>query len=51
MVSHTNYNVSANEGFVIFLTSNLITCFIDGFTMKLKSPLIVYLLNESEHMY
>ena len=26
MVSHKNYYLSANEGFVIFLTSKLITC-------------------------
>ena len=27
MVSQRNYNLSANGGFVIFLTSKLITCF------------------------
>jgi hypothetical protein len=32
MVSQKNYNLSVNEGFVMFLTSKLITCFIDGFT-------------------
>ena len=51
MVSHKNYNLSANEGFVIFLTSKLITCFIDGFTSKMKSQSIAYLLNGSEHIY
>ena len=51
MVSHKNYNLSANEGFVIFLTSKLITCFIDGFTLKMKSQSIAYLLNGSEHIY
>jgi hypothetical protein len=31
MVSHTNYNLDANEDFVIFLTSKLIImCSIDG---------------------
>ena len=51
MVIHKNYNLNANEGFVIFLTSKLITCFIDGFTLKMKSQSIAYLLNESEHIY
>ena len=50
MVSHNNYNLGANEGFVIFLTSMLITCFIDGFTSKMKSQPIAYLLNESDHI-
>ena len=40
-----------NEGFVIFLTIKLITCFIGGFTLKMKSQLIVYMLNGSEHTY
>ena len=31
MVSRKNYNLNANEGFVICLTSKLITCFIGGF--------------------
>ena len=51
MVSHTNYNLNANESFVISLTSQLITCFIDGFTLKMKSQSISYLLNGSEHTY
>ena len=34
MVSHKNYNLSANEGFVIILTSKLIACFIDSFIME-----------------
>ena len=51
MVSHKNYNLNANKSFVLFLTSKLITSFIDGFTLKTKSQLIVYLLNESEHIY
>jgi hypothetical protein len=33
------------------LTSKLITCFIDGFTSKMKSQSIAYLLNESEQLY
>jgi hypothetical protein len=35
----------------MFLTSKLITCFIDGFTLKMESQSIAYLLNESEHIY
>ena len=51
MVSHKNYVHNANEGLVISLTSMLITCFIDGFTLKMKSQSIVYILNRSEHIY
>ena len=51
LVSHKNYNLNANEGFVILLTSKLITCFVDGFTLETKSQLIAYLLNGSEHIY
>ena len=51
MVSHKNINLNANESFVIFLTSKLITCFIHGFTSKMKSQSIAYLLNESENIY
>ena len=31
------YNLSANEDFVVLLTSKLNTCFIDSFTLKMKS--------------
>ena len=48
MVSHKNYNLSANEGFLIILTSKLITRFIDGFTSKMK---VAYSLSGSEHIY
>ena len=57
MVSRTNYNLNVNEGFVIFLTSKLITCFIGNFTLTLKPQLkflissIVHLLNGNEHIY
>ena len=34
MVSHKTYNLIANEGFVIFMTSKLIACFIDGSLWK-----------------
>ena len=51
MVSHENSKLNANEDFVIFLISKLITCFIDGFTLILKSQSIAYLLNESDLEY
>ena len=51
MINYKNHNRSGNEGFVIFLTSKLITCFINGFTLKMKSQSIVYLHHESEHIY
>ena len=35
----------------MFLTSKLLTCFIDGSTSKRKSQSIAYLLNGSEHIY
>ena len=50
MVNPNNYILIANEGFVIFLTSKLITCFIDNFTLKRKSQSIAHLLNGSEHI-
>ena len=51
MVSHKNYNLSANEGFVRVLISKLIISFIDGFSTKQNSQSIAYLLNESEHTH
>ena len=42
MIRHKNYNLNVNEGFVMFLTSKLIKCFIDSFTSKRKSQLIAY---------
>ena len=43
IVTDKNYNLNGNEDFVIFLTSKLITCFIDGFTLKMKSSqLLIY---------
>jgi hypothetical protein len=51
MVSRRNYNLNANEGFVMVLTSKLIACFIDVFTSKRKSQSIAYLLDGSEHVY
>ena len=37
IASDKNYNLNANEDFAIFLTSKLITYFIGGFTLKMKS--------------
>ena len=51
MVSHKIYNLNANKGFVSILTSKLITWFIGGFTPKMKSQSIAYLLNGNEHIY
>ena len=51
MVGQKNYNLGVNEGFALFLTSNLITCSTDGFTSKSKSQSIVYLLNETDYIY
>ena len=50
-VSHKIITSMLTRVLIIFLTSKLITCFIDGFTAKMKFQSIVYLLNESEHMY
>ena len=44
MVRYKNYNLNVNEEFVMFLTSKLITCFIDGFTSIMKSQSIAYLV-------
>jgi hypothetical protein len=51
VVSHKHCNLGVNEGIVIYLTSKLNTCFNDGFTSKMKSQSIAYLLNGSEHIY
>ena len=62
MVSQKNYNLNANEGFVIFFTFKLITCFIDGFTLKMNpnqlennlstlSEMIDYVHNGFKHIY
>ena len=50
MVSHKNSNLNVNEDFVMFLTSKLITCLIDGFTSRMKSQSIVYFLIGSAHI-
>jgi hypothetical protein len=36
MVSHKNYNINVDVDFAMFLTSKLITCFIDGFTSRMN---------------
>ena len=51
MASHKIYNLGASEGFVLFLTSKSIACFIDGFTLIMQSQSNAYLLDESEHIY
>ena len=40
-----------NEDFVMFLTAEFIPCFIDGFTSRMKSKSIAYLLIGSENIY
>jgi hypothetical protein len=51
MVSHKIYNLSANEGLVLFLTSKLFTWFKVGFNLKMESQSIAYLLLGREHIY
>ena len=51
MVSHINYNLSTNEGFVIFSASKLSICFIDSFTLGMKSQETAYILRGIEHTY
>ena len=51
MVIHNFFNLNANEDFVMFLISKLITCFIDAFTLGMKSQSIALLLSESAHIY
>ena len=51
MVSRKNYNLNNNEGFLIFLTSKLITCFIGGFALIMKPQSIAHLINRSKHIY
>jgi hypothetical protein len=51
MLNHKIYNLDINEDFVIFLTSKLISCSIDGFTFKMKFQSTAYLLSGSAHIY
>ena len=50
-VSHTNYNLNANEVLVMILTSKLMTSFMNSFTSKKESQSIANLLNGSGHIY
>ena len=50
MVSHKNYNLNVIEDFVNFMTSKLITCFIDGYTSGMESQSIAYFLIGSGHI-
>ena len=49
--SPNNYNLNVNEDFVMVLTSQLIMCFIDGFTSGIKSQSIGNLRIGSAHIY
>ena len=51
MVSHENYNLIANEGFVIYFHFQVNCMFYWQFTLEMKSPSIAYLLNGSQDMY
>ena len=51
MVSRKNYTLNVHEDFVMFLTSKLMSCYIDGFTSEMKSLSIAYLLMGSAHIY
>ena len=48
MLSHNVFSLCVNEGFVTFFTSNIFTCFIDGFTSKMKSQSMAYLLSGTD---
>ena len=51
MVSHKIYHLNINEEFSVSWTSKLLTYFIDGFTLWMRSQSIAYLPGESEHTY
>ena len=51
MVNRKIYNLNANEGFEIFLTSKLLTCFIGDFTSTMIPKSIAHLLIGNEHIY
>ena len=51
MVSHKNYNLNVHADFAMFLTSKLITCFIDGFISGMETQSIAYVLIGSAHKY
>jgi hypothetical protein len=51
IISHKNYNLNFNDGFVIFFTSKFTTCSMDNFTFEMKPHLIFYLLNENDYIH
>jgi hypothetical protein len=51
MGSHKYYYLNVKDEFVIFLTSKLITFFIDGFTFGMKFQSIAYLPSGNAHIY
>ena len=51
MVSQKNYNLNVHADFAMFLTSKLITCFIDGFISGMETQSIAYVLIGSAHKY
>ena len=50
-VSHKLYNLNVDEDCVMYSTSELIMCFIDGFTSGMNSQSIASLQIESAHIY
>ena len=51
MVSRKIYHLNINEEFSVSWTSKLLTYFIDGFILRMRSQSIAYLPGESEHTY
>ena len=49
-VSHKSHNINANKDFVMFLNSELITCFIDTFISGMKFQSIASLTSGSTHI-
>ena len=51
MATHKKYHLYANEECIISLSFTLMTCFMDGFTLGMKSQSIAYLLSGSKRIY
>ena len=51
MVSHKSYNINANEDFILFLTSEVITFFYKHFHSIMKSQSIASLLSGGTHTH
>ena len=51
MISHKNHNLNVDEDYVMVLTSKLVLHFINGFTPRMTSQSLAYLLLGSAHMY